>query len=139
MIVITFLDDRQGMLFHNRRLSRDRAASSRIKEICAGKKLWMNAYSARLYGTLDGVDIALEEAFLLRAGEGEFCLVETEMLKPVEERIEEIIVFWWNRVYPADICLDLDLSRWDQVSCREFKGNSHESITEIIYRRGDAK
>ena len=139
MIAIMFLDDRKGMLFHNRRLSRDRAASSRIKEICAGNKLWMNAYSGRFYGDLDGVDIVQEEAFLLRAGQGEFCLVETEPLAPVEDRVEEIIAFWWNRVYPADFYLDLELSAWEQVSCREFAGNSHENITEIIYRRGDAK
>ena len=54
MIVIVCLDDKKGMMFNHRRQSRDQAVTDRIQKICAGKKLWMNAYSDKLYGSLGG-------------------------------------------------------------------------------------
>ena len=48
--------------------------------------------------------------------------------------IEEIIVFCWNRRYPADVFLDVDVTAWKKVAEREFSGTSHERITERVYR-----
>ena len=57
-------------------------------------------------------------------------MAESEGLAAYEESIEQIIVFWWNRTYPADVYLDLDLSRWERKERYEFPGTSHEKITE---------
>lgn len=135
MIVIVCLDDNRGMMFNHRRQSRDEAVTERIQEICTGKKLWMNSYSDKWYGGLEGVDVVVEDDFLSLAGRGEFCLAESEHLLPFDEKMEQIIVYWWNRVYPADVYLDLDLSRWERKERNEFLGTSHEKITEEIYER----
>lgn len=135
MIVIVCLDDNRGMMFNRRRQSRDEAVTERIQEICTGKKLWMNSYSDKWYGGLEGVDVVVEDDFLSLAGRGEFCLAESEHLLPFGEKMEQIIVYWWNRVYPADVYLDLDLSRWERKERNEFLGTSHEKITEEIYER----
>lgn len=74
-----------------------------------GKKLWMSPYSDRLYGSLDGMELEVNPDFLSLAGSGEYCLAVSEGLAAYEESIEQIIVFWWNRTYPADAYLDLDL------------------------------
>ncbi len=134
MIVILCLDETGGMLFNHRRQSRDQAVAERIRQICAGKKLWMNSYSYQLYGDLKGVDTVKDDRFLNKAGNREACLVETEMLSPVADQIEEIIVFWWNRKYPADFFLDIDLSQWEKFQQREYPGSSHDKITEEMYR-----
>ena len=135
MIVIVCLDDKKGMLFNGRRQSRDSAVMDRIRSLCEGTRLWMNSYSAGLYGGLEGIDITEEDDFLSLAGSGEVCLVETERLASFGERIEKIIVFWWNRTYPADFYMDVDLSLWDRTGRREFQGTSHEKITEDVYER----
>lgn len=135
MIVIVCLDENGGMLFNGRRQSRDKAAAERIREICKGKRLWMNSYSYSLYGELKDVETIPDEDFLVKAGDGEICLVETEALKPVEDKIEEIIVFWWNRKYPADMRFDLEPARWERVLASEFPGVSHEKITEEVFKR----
>ena len=49
MIAIVCLDDENGMLFNGRRQSRDRVVTERIALLAAGKKLWMNEYSAGLF------------------------------------------------------------------------------------------
>ena len=135
MIVIVCLDDKKGMMLHHRRQSRDQAVTERIQKICKGKKLWMNPYSDKLYGSLKGMKIAINADFLSLAEIGEFCLIESESLAPFAEKIEQIIVYWWNRTYPADVYLDLDLSQWERKERNEFPGTSHEKITEEIYER----
>ena len=133
MNVIVFLDDGRGMMFNYRRQSRDKALEERIREICRGHRLWLNAYSYKLYS--EAGDVRVSEKFLEEAGEGDFCLVESELLKPAENRIDKLIVFWWNRKYPADLKLDLNLEDWVLVSSNEFPGFSHDKITEEVYAR----
>lgn len=135
MIVIVLLDDKKGMMFNHRRQSRDQTVTEKIQEICEGKRLWMNPYSEKLYGSLEGVDIMVENDFLSLTGSGEVCLVESESLIPFAEKIEQIIVYRWNRTYPADVYLDLDLSQWECRERHEFQGHSHEKITEERYER----
>lgn len=113
MIVIVCLDDKKGMMFNHRRQSRDQAVAERIQKICTGKKLWMNSYSDKLYGNLEGMEITINADFLSLAGRGEFCLIESECLASFHEKIEQIIIYWWNRTYPADVYLDLNLSMWE--------------------------
>lgn len=103
------------------------------RQIARGKKLWMNPYSYALYGDMEGVETVEAEDFLIRAGTGELCLVETENLTGVEAKIEKVIVFRWNRVYPSDRRLDLELPGERRADVREFTGTSHEKITEERY------
>ncbi|MGM9936829.1 MAG: ribonuclease Z [Candidatus Ornithomonoglobus sp.] len=127
MILIACVDNKNGMMFNKRRQSRDRVLIERIKSITAGKKLWMNSYSAPLFG--DGV--CVDEDFQNKAAEGEFCFTENE--KPLEAKAEKIILYKWNRDYPADMYFDIDLSGWRLAASADFKGYSHDRITEEIY------
>ncbi|MCI9615628.1 MAG: ribonuclease Z [Dorea sp.] len=133
MVVIVCLDDDNGMMFNRRRQSKDRAVKERIGQISSGKRLWMNSYTYKLYGGLCGTEIIEAEDFLERAGSGELCLVETESLAGVEAKIEKVVLFRWNRKYPADFWFDLALSEWKREAVREFSGTSHEKITEEEY------
>lgn len=133
MIIIVCLDENKGMMFNHRRQSRDKIVAERIQYICRGKKLWMNTYSYSLYGYLKNVEIRVDEDFLSKASKGDICLVESDSLQPFVKKIESIIVFWWNRTYPADMHLDLDLSKLTKIKQQEFAGNSHEKITEVVY------
>lgn len=135
MVIIVCLDDNDGMMFNRRRQSRDHAVKDRIGQISRGKRIWMNPYSYKLYEDLDETAVVEAEDFLVRAGEGELCLVETESLAHIEKKIEKLIVFRWNRTYPSDFRLDLDLSHWRREQVREFPGTSHERITEEVYRK----
>lgn len=133
MIAIVCLDESGGMLFNHRRQSRDRVVTERIGRICKGKKVWMNSYSYPVYGALKQVEVVVDPDFLRKAGHGDYCLVETERLEQVREKLEGVLVFWWNRKYPADFYLDLDLSQWRKAETQEFSGASHERITEEFY------
>ena len=61
--------------------------------------------------------------------------MESDSLKACENKIEELIIFWWNKKYPSDFYLDLSFEKWKKTASEEFEGFSHDIITEEIYRR----
>ena len=135
MQVIVCVDDGTGMLFNHRRQSRDRVLIQRILEITKGKQIFMNTYSAELFEGNE--NICIDDDFLKNAGDGDICFVENEALSGYMEKIEKIIVYKWNRRYPADLYLDIPLAEneWQLVESYDFKGYSHEKITEEVYER----
>lgn len=131
MIVIACVDDNMGLAFNGRRQSRDSAVIARIRELTAGSKLWMSPRSAKLF---DG-DVVPAEGFLLESGEKEYAFTEFAAPDLSDRRVEGLVLYRWNRVYPADLWLEVALTDWKLVSTVAFSGTSHENITEEIYTR----
>ena len=133
MHVIVCLDDRNGMLFHHRRQSRDREVVGEILKGLCGRRLWISPYSQPLFQGA-GEDIFVDERFLEKAAPGDFCFVEGAPLAPWRDKLESITVYRWNRHYPGDVFLDIDLkSGWTLSQQRDFPGYSHDKITEEVY------
>ena len=137
MIIMVCLDDKGGMMFNRRRQSRDRVVRERMVQMAGGRGLWMNHYSAGQFAQDDPAALRVDDDFLQKAGEGDFCFVENEALAPWEADLEKLVLFRWNRVYPADRYFDLDLTqgRWSLEDQEEFVGSSHEKITMEVYTR----
>ena len=72
---------------------------------------------------------------LEKAEEEDFCFVEGENLAGYEGKITEIVLYKWNRDYPADVFFEVDLSKWRLEERKDFSGYSHEKITKEIYNR----
>ena len=140
MIVIVCLDDRNGMLFHGRRQSRDRVVVEDMLKMCRGTRLWMNSYSARLLEEKRGEDVLVvqDDAYLTKVKKAEYCLVEKEKMASWENQIELLIVYRWNRIYPSDFYFDLPLEDgkgWKKMKEEELIGYSHEKITKEYYQK----
>ena len=135
MIVIVCLDDNLGMMFNNRRLSHDAVVINKILDITKNRKLWMCRLSYSLFDKLNTTNINIDDNFLSEAGKDEFCFVENKRLIPYEKWIEKVIVFKWNRKYPSDFKIDIDLSSWRKVDKDDFAGNSHKNITMEVYTK----
>lgn len=137
MIVILCLDDQGGMMFNYRRQSRDKEVIRDILQMKDGKTLWMNDYSAKLFEEAKE-EIHCDEAFLQKAGEDEFCFVENEQPGFYVNRIKQLVIYRWNRKYPADFFPEIDFNNWTLKESTEFQGNSHEKVTKEVYdRKGD--
>lgn len=132
MKIIACLDDNNGLLFNNRRQSRDRVVIEDILKDCHNSKLWINNFSKSLF---DSPHVKISEKFLNEACESEYCFIENVNLKLYEKYINEIILYKWNRVYPTDFYFDINLSTWNLTQVTEFKGNSHERITKEVYKK----
>ena len=135
MIVIVCTEDRGGMLFNNRRVSKDRIVLQRVLKLSEGKKLWIHPFSEKLFEEESSENLYVDEKFLEKAEEEDFCFVEGENLAEYEGKITEIVLYKWNRDYPADVFFEVDLSKWRLEERKEFSGYSHEKITKEIYNR----
>ena len=135
MIIILCLEDSNGMMFNRRRLSRDREITKDLSVYVGEKPVFMNEYSAALFPPEAGLQLQVSEDFLEQARPGDFCFVENVPLLPWEEQIEKIIIYKWNRDYPADLYFDIPLEEhgWKLSESKEFAGYSHEKITREIY------
>lgn len=133
MRIAVCVDDQNGMLFNRRRQSQDRLLREDLLREAGDRPLWINAYSARQFGPLPP-NVRTAEDFLEQAGPGEFCFVEDQDILPYQERIEGILIYRWNRRYPADTRFPLSLEGWKLERREEFPGSSHERITKEVYR-----
>lgn len=134
MKIAVCLDDRNGMLFCGRRQSKDSALRQQLLRLAQPEGLWMNGYSAKQFEEQDAIREA--EDFLSLAAPGEWCFVENSDVLPYKEKIEEIAIYRWNRLYPSDVKFPLEdfSNSWQLLGSRVFAGSSHDEITEEIYR-----
>lgn len=150
MIAIVCVDERNGMMFHGRRQSQDRVMREDMLRECRGRRLYMDTYSGDLFKNMshEETEIVIADDFARRAGDGDSCFFEkmeverTFLTDRDESRIEAIIMYHWNRRYPADTYFPISLSdgclsdrEWKLLRMEEFRGSSHERITKEVYQR----
>ena len=163
MKIIVCVDNWMGMCFNHRRVSWDRVVAGDILEMVRGNVLWMAPGAERLFeeifkgkekkddggkkeqeckektqntGKMEAEKTwKIDSDFLTKAGTEDFCFVEGENLTGYEGKITEIVLYKWNRDYPADLFFEIDLGEWKLEERKEFSGYSHEKITREIYSR----
>lgn len=129
MILAVCVDNAFGMTFHNRRQSKDAALRQRLMELCGGK-LRMSAYSAKQFEQ----PVYAGEDYLSGAAAGDWCFAENGEYEAWADRIEQIVLFRWNRDYPADLHFQFP-GKWTLLSREDFPGTSHDTITQEVYRK----
>lgn len=134
MIIILCLDDKNGMMFNNRRQSSDKSIAEDIIKITDGKMIFMNEYSVGFFPKKIPT-MVIEENFLSKASDNDFCFVEDNDLKEFSSKINRIIVYRWNRVYPSDLKLEIPINQWKKSVEIELVGNSHNKITREVYTK----
>lgn len=130
MNILLCLDDNNGMLFNNRRQSRDSEVINRIYEISKGKHLLIHSFSRSLF---EG-NCTIDDNLLNTATEDDFCFVENLMLSPHINSINYLYIFRWNRSYPYDMITDVDFNSFTLINTEEFTGSSHDKITLEVYK-----
>ena len=134
MILALCIDDCLGLGFGGRRQSRDSAVYSDLAAEAAGAPIWMAERSSPLFSDMKA-HIRICGGEFEEAGEGEYCFVEFCSPAFLESRAEKIIIYRWNRRYPSDMKLDIELGAWQLESTADFPGSSHEKITKEVYIR----
>lgn len=133
MKLIVCVDEAMGMMFNNRRQSRDGVLIEHILDLVDDKKIWITAFSESLFKFK--TEYILFEEKPIDVGDEDFCFVENIAPSGLEESVDEIILYNWNRSYPSDMKFDICLDNWILVSEVDIKGSSHEKITERIYKK----
>lgn len=130
MIVAVCVDNQNGLTFFGKRQSRDKEV---IKDFMADSK--GKAVISRFSETIfEGVKVRIDDDFMKSARKGEYCFVEDTDITPYAKKIEKIIVYCWNRDYPASEYFTMP-DGFVLESSADFKGNSHDKITKQIFVR----
>lgn len=126
MHLIFCVDDKDGILFCGRRLSRDSKVTEHILSMTSGAALWMSLYSGKLFPK----DKVFADAdFQKKAQAGDYCFLEELPLPETCENRESVTLYHWNRSYPATVRFPrMMLENMHLVSTEEFPGSSHEKI-----------
>lgn len=129
MTIYFCLDDRGGMLFNNRRLSRDAAVLADIAGDLSGV-LTIEAFSEKLVASACIPYEVAEEP-----GADSRFFLEARTPEKYLPMAEKLVIYRWNRHYPSDV-------RWEGnpagygfalTETTEFPGKSHETITKEVY------
>ncbi len=135
MTAAVCVDDKGGMMFNGRRQSRDRVLIDDLARSCGGA-LWVTPYSAPLFADYPAL-CRVSAQPLIDAPDNGVCFIESDPLAGDVSRIRTLILYRWNRTYPADLRLALDPAACGFVctDSADFAGSSHDCITKETWTR----
>lgn len=131
MTVFLCIDDNRGMLFNNRRQSRDSEVINDMLKT-ASSSVYAHSFSEKYLSTLSSSftfsDTLLEE-------KKDFCFIENLDIAPYLSSIDSVILYKWNRDYPFDVTFDVDLKAegYRLENKTDFAGSSHDKITKEVW------
>ena len=134
MTLVLCLDDNLGMMFNHRRQSRDRVLISELLETVGDRRLFVSPYSKALFPE-GAANIAVADDPCAAAGEDDFSFVEDTDPTATWEKITTLIIYRWNRLYPADKRFAGDMTRLTLTETLEFVGSSHDTITKEVWKK----
>ncbi len=136
MKLVFCVDDRGGMMFNSRRVSRDKNMVSDLAEIIADSVLYIEPYSEELFAETP-LNIICSSTLMASAEQGDFAFVERFDPSDFIEFADELIIYGWNRKYPSELKFDKDPEAlgFALADVFDFVGNSHEKITRKRYVR----
>ena len=125
MTLILWTGKNGEMMFNHRRCSRDRVVIEDIFTMYAPADLCVSPYSASLF---DGACVIHD---LTEAKEKALFLEDLPLL-PALEQAQKLIVYRFDRAYPADVRLEIPLY-FSLTESLDFTGFSHNKITREVY------
>lgn len=139
MKLIVCLDIDKGMNFNNRRQSRDIEVINDILNIIGNDKLFIEEYSTKLFPK-NRVNIVKSLNENSNINNDDYIFLEREVPDTFKDKIEEVVVYNWNRKYPAEQFFNINLNdNWKLKLTYDIVGNSHEKITIEIYEKTEKR
>lgn len=135
MKAIVIVDDSDGLLLNHRRQSRDRSVVEDICKQVSSTELYIDKYSNELFNLEGDTNIVVLTNYEERVPDNAYVFFESDQVNMKSNQINELIIYKWNRLYPADVYLEVNYADWRKVSSTDFKGYSHEKITKEVYKR----
>ena len=129
------VDDGFGMAFLGKRQSRDTRVLEDIISTASKTLVYMTAQTKKLFPDTDlAVASPITDSLLAT---DEYYFFETESPLGYLDAVDEIVLYRWNRRYPADLKLGFlpSESGYTRVSVTEFVGTSHDCITKEVYKK----
>ena len=125
MTLILWSGKNGEMMFNHRRCSRDRAVIEDVLSMYAPAHLCVSAYSAALF---EGACVIGD----LADAKGKVLFLEDFPLGSALDQAKKVIVYRFDRTYPADVRLEIPQS-FSLTESLVLSGFSHDKITREVY------
>lgn len=129
MTLILTVENSLGLSFNNRRLSKDEEIIKNISKLCQNNKLYLDEYSKKLFKYKN---VKIVKLYNTNFQKDDYVFCEREIPKNLSSP-KKLILYKFNRDYPFDNAIDIDLTNFKLIDTFDFKGKSHEKITREIY------
>lgn len=131
MILAFCVDDQGGLAFNHRRQSRDRALVADLLAAAGVRPVFCLPYSAGLF---DPGTVTVTDDPGAVSADGILFLENADPAAYIPHA-EKLILYHWNRLYPADLTLNGTPVQWGYrlQDTTDFAGTSHEKITRERY------
>jgi hypothetical protein len=127
MTLILWAGKNGEMLFNRRRCSQDRAVIADILAQFPLSDICVSAYSAPLF---EGARVISQ----LTDAKGRVLFLEDLPLSPALALAKKLIVYRFDRIYPANVRLQIP-PIFTLTESRELTGYSHDKITREVYEK----
>ena len=133
MTLVFCTDDNSGVAFNDRRQSRDSKLIDDLYQTF--ESVLIGEYSAPLFA---GRPATLCADPVAQARERDAVFLEKTDTAALLDKADELVIYKWNRRYPADLYFTGDPAACGFSLSEEsdFVGSSHEQITRQVWRRG---
>ncbi len=132
MTVIVCVDNKNGMLFNHRRQSSDQNLLNFLFQKFPNQKLHIRPFSEKLFSAY--ADRVIVDENFSQTDHKTVCFVEDVDVAQLQF-VEKLIVCKWNRAYPSDFRLTVDLSAYSLANTTDIVGHSHDKITIQEYMK----
>lgn len=154
MKIIVCTANNKGILFNKRRVSKDEEV---IVDIFRNATvIRVSEYSRKLFDEYIGKVRELLNSCDIRYADGRYHIVEDKSNSVIDDKkkvtsqdeyyfveeeikdfskVDEIIIYRWNRDYPADAFFKFNEKKFELQESKDFAGKSHERITRDIWKR----
>lgn len=131
MKVIICLDQNMGFSFNGKRQSKDKYVIEDITQYIEYKKsnIYVKPYSLDLFKDYNVNSIPNSNSYLFLEGNDVYNIPN------LYDKIDELIVYCWNTIYPSDSKLCLNFLKFSNIDTYSFEGFSHEKITRFILKK----
>lgn len=131
MTLVVCIDRNGTVLFNNRRVSSDKVVIEDILSMLGrDEELIILPYSVQLFpADKTRVVPTLTEA---KVEEGIF-FAECVGLAQLQDWVDKVVIYDWNRVYPKGDSFDFNLDDFHLVGEVDLVGKSHEKISRRVY------
>ncbi|MBP0972553.1 MAG: hypothetical protein J5851_01450 [Oscillospiraceae bacterium] len=134
MVLITCVDQKNGLGFNGRRQTSDSAVYADICKYAEDHFCGIDMASDTMLALENYLKLTGQEEHPLFTEPKEARFAELDDCKGLDDIYEMLILYRWDKTYPADIRLEIGMQNYALVEQHEMVGSSHKKIVREVYQ-----
>ncbi len=134
MTAVICIDNYAGIGYNKRRQTRDAGIIRDAVSMCKGGRIVITPTSEKLFA---GIPHICAENPLSVMGKDDLYYAEFDVFEDVFDKADTVVIYSWNRAYPADVYFQYDPEEHGMTAESEtlINGTSHDDVIKRVFVR----